>query len=599
MTTNLPTPKPAAQVPAPPDPAPDMAGVERNFADGQTVFVEGQLSDFAYRIVSGRVELTKASADGVLRLATLGVGELFGEMGLLDGSVRSATARAAGPVVLRALDREQLFALIQSRPDSALALARTVAQRLRQANNLIAAPELAAPRPARPSLLIRLFRPRQLMLSRVRIEFQPDAIEIEERPMPWAARAILYDILGPVVTGCLWASLASIDRLVLATGKLVTTASKIVIQPRETAIIRAIKVQVGQVVQRGDVLVSLDPTFANADERSVRAQMVGSAAAIKRLEAELADTRPKRFSDNDAENANQTEVFRRWLSERDTMLRSFDEQIKELQSRQVSLGADTANVKAQLEIGLRLERLRQKLLDDGNGSLVNLLDAQREVASAKRELGRLANEATETVQKIATVRGRREADLSESLSRAAQALETARKEFSQIAELLKKQERISDLIEMRSPAKAMVIDLGTRSIGSVIREGEAVATLVELDVPIEVDITIEPRDISHLRVGDLARIKLDAFPYQKYGTLDGKIKSINGDVVEEEFEGRRAKVYKARVEITYNNLRDVPKDMALIPGMSATCEIKVGTRRLITYFLYPIIRTLDSGLREP
>jgi HlyD family secretion protein len=198
-----------------------------------------------------------------------------------------------------------------------------------------------------------------------------------------------------------------------------------------------------------------------------------------------------------------------------------------------------------------------------------------------------------------TVKAKRAASLEEIAAKAAEALQSARREHARAAEQIKKQERLTTLVELRSPQPAMVLDLGMRSVGSVVKEGEQMVTLLPRDAPLEIDATVEPRDIGSIRVGDAVRIKLEAFPYQKYGTLDGLIQAINGDVTEHEDGGRRASAYKVRIVMTRNNLRGLPADVALLPGMTCSCEIKVGTRRLITYFLYPIFRTLDAALREP
>ena len=582
-------------------------GTELVFSDGQRIFAEGQLSDFAYQVVSGEVELTKSSPEVPLRLAVLGAGELFGEMGLLDGTVRSATATAKGPTVLQALDKDQLLSLIQKQPDFALTLFKTISKRLRHTTALISAP--ASIRPRRDpwyflSYLRSLIRPRELDLDHVRIEFQPDAIEIEERPIPWGAKAILYTILALILCGVLWASVAKLDRIVIAVGKIVTTDSKIVLQPMGTATVRAINVHAGQVVEKGDVLISLDSTFAIADERSVRAQMRSADAEIRRLEAELAlssgDTRlPGPFSDDLAEQASQLEIFERFKVARETTINASEAEIRELEAHAASLSKDRVNVAAQLAVGQRLEGVRNEVYKQGNGTLINVLDAQRQVATDKREMDRLANEIGETAGRIKTIKAKREAALGEMNAKAAQELQAARREYTKDFEQIKKQERLSDLIDMRAPAKAMVLELGARSVGSVVKEGEPMITLVALDVPVVIEAMVDPKDISHLRVGDEARIKLEAFPYQKYGTLDGTIQAINGDVLEHEEGGRKMSVYKARIAITKNNLRDIPGDFSLLPGMVASCEIKVGTRRLISFFLYPIIRTLDVGLREP
>jgi HlyD family secretion protein len=450
-----------------------------------------------------------------------------------------------------------------------------------------------------PFRSVRRFWRRKSALQPLRLEFQADALEIEESPMPWVARGILYAIVLLVVTTIVWMSLVSVDRIVVAKGTLVTTAAKIIVQPLETSIIHSIHVRVGQIVEKGDVLVSLDPTFASADENSARSQFVNSSAEVRRIEAELADAPPQRFSDDPIEQANQAAIFERRHHERETMLRSFDEEIKELEAKDGSLRADKIGVANEQIIAQKLESMRQKLYDEGNGSLVNLLEAQHQVAANTRETDRLSHEIVENAQKIATLRAKRDANLSSALAKADQELEAARKDLAKASQQIKKQERISTLIALRAPAKAMVLSLGSGSVGSVIREGEPIVTLVPLDVPLQIDADADPRDISQLRGGDMVRIKVDALPYQKYGTLDGTITAINGDVVDEDVEGHKVKVYKARVEITRNGLREVPPDFSLIPGMSTLCEIKVGKRRLITYFIYPIIRTLDSALREP
>jgi HlyD family secretion protein len=436
-------------------------------------------------------------------------------------------------------------------------------------------------------------------LGALRLEFQPDALQIEESPLPWAARGTLYAIVLFVVAGVAWMSFATVDRIVIAKGTMATTASQIVVQPLETSVIRAIHVRAGQIVDKDDVLVSLDPTFATADENSARSQFISGSAEVKRIGAELANGPLQRFSDDPMEQANQASIFERRRKERETMLKSYDEEIKELETKDVSLRSEKAGIADEQIIARKLESMRQKLYDEGNGSLVNLLEAQHQVVANTREADRISHELMENAQKISTLKAKREASLSASLAKAEEELEAARKDLAKVSQQVKKQERISTLVQLRAPAKAMVLRLGSGSIGSVIREGEPIVTLVPLDVPLQIDADVDTRDISQLRGGDTVRIKVDALPYQKYGTLDGTISAINGDVVEEEMDGHKVKVYKARVDITRNGLRQVPSDFSLIPGMSTICEIKVGKRRLITYFIYPIVRTLDSALREP
>jgi hemolysin D len=585
----------------------DIPVDHQSFSAGQLIFREGQPSTFAFLIVSGSVVVTKGSPKGKMRLATLGAGEMFGEMGILDGSVRSATATAGEDTVLRAFDKPRLLALLAQQPETAIDLIKAAARRLRHTNSLIIAPETALMQPKRAGLgprLRRFFVPDPLDLDLVRIEFQPDAIEIEERPLPFGAKAILHTVVALVICSTIWASIAKMDLIVVANGRISTTDAKIVVQPMTTAAIRSIGVHQGQIVDKGQVLVSLDATFAAADEHSVHSQTVSSAAEIARLDAELAlpssdtGTAPK-FSDEPDEQLAQAELFRRHAEARRSMVLASDTEIRELDHRMTSLRSDRSRAGEQMATAEKMEAIRRELHSHGTGSLISLLESQRQLATDKREMERITNEIGETAKKIDTIRAKLAAGLGETAAKTAQDLQAARRDYTKASEQSKKQQRLSDLIDLRSPAKAMVLEMGERSVGSVVKEGEQLVVLVPLNGPLEIDASVDPKDISHLRAGDTARVKLDAFPYQKYGTLDGTVQSVNGDVTERDEAGRKVKVYRVKVAITKNNLHDVPADAALLPGMAANCEIKVGNRRLITYFLYPIIRTLDSALREP
>ena len=229
----------------------------------------------------------------------------------------------------------------------------------------------------------------------------------------------------------------------------------------------------------------------------------------------------------------------------------------------------------------------------------SLLEARRQVATDLREDDRIANELIETQKKTDSAKAELLTKLEEMNAKAWEQLQVARREYDKATAQLKKQERMTALTEMRAPTHAMVVDVMDGAAGAVVKGGEQLMTLVPLDVPLEVEALLETKDVSYVRHGDFARIKLEAFPYQKHGTLEGVVTAISGDVVVQEQENRRIHAYKIKVAIGKSDLRQVPKDMALMPGMTASAEIKVGSRKLITFFLYPIMRTFDSGLRDP
>ena len=123
--------------------------------------------------------------------------------------------------------------------------------------------------------------------ARIGLEFQPDAVELEQRRPPRFAHATLYALLAFVVIGLLWASFSKMDMIVVAQGRLVTTAPTFVVQSLETAVVRSIDVRVGQFVKKGDTVATLDPTFAVADAAQTHQRIASLDTEIRRLESEM------------------------------------------------------------------------------------------------------------------------------------------------------------------------------------------------------------------------------------------------------------------------------------------------------------------------
>jgi hemolysin D len=123
--------------------------------------------------------------------------------------------------------------------------------------------------------------------ARLSNEFQPDAVELEQRPPPRIAHATLYALLAFIATGLVWASFSKVDMIVVAQGRLVSTAQTFVIQSLETAVVRSIDVRVGQTVKKGETVATLDPTFAVADAAQTKQRIASLDAEIRRLVAEM------------------------------------------------------------------------------------------------------------------------------------------------------------------------------------------------------------------------------------------------------------------------------------------------------------------------
>ncbi|MBI3445461.1 MAG: HlyD family type I secretion periplasmic adaptor subunit [Magnetospirillum sp.] len=554
-----------------------------SYEDGAVIFRQGEAAGPAWVVQSGTVRLIK---DG-LQLADLGQGATLGG----TGHSWTFTVLAHGHVVLAHRDggAEPVDAEFEPAPPD-----------LPSAKGGALVPVEVPPEPLwrRLPAILRSALPSE---ADAFLEFQPDMVEIEQRPAPKAAQWTLLAVVAMIVFAVTWASLAEIDRIVTAEGRLVTTSAKVVVQPLETGMIRSIRVRVGQTVAKGEVLATLDATFAEADTAASRAQLKSLDAQVKRLEAELAGARPDRYSDDAKEDSQQKDIRARRDAERKAALASYDSEIAESSAAIATLKREVADAEHTARIAREVEQMRLTLVQRDAGSRLQVLEAEARRTAAERDVNHLSNQSREIGQKLATVREKRGSYESEFNSKTAQELQTTRRERDKVAEDLKKQERRSSLVQMTSPEDAVVLEIAPRAAGSMASATEPLITLVPRDAPLEAELDVKPQDVAMLRPGDFTRLKLESLPYQQHGTLAGRLDIIGGDTIKVDKGGMTGpqQMYRARIAITDQTLRKIPADFHLIPGMTVSGEIKIGSRRVISYFIYPIFRALDESFREP
>ncbi len=457
-------------------------------------------------------------------------------------------------------------------------------------------PVVTAPKPApAPKVVAPSTQP-------VVVEFQSDALEIEQRRPPVLARLTLYGVALAIGCGIYWASVSNIDEIVVAPGKLITTQPMLVVQPLEVSVVRSIAVKPGDVVRKGQLLASLDPTFTAADTDQLEASVTAFNAQIARIEAEL-DGKPYVAGPG----ASQAEVIQArlaaqraaWYAAR---LRDFDAQIAHAQAT-LSAAANEANVLSERLLGLQeMSDMQSALLKTGTGSRLTFLQASDLSFDTKLALARSEGVRAETLEQLAQTRAERQNFIEEYRRQALESLVELKDKLTSASEELKKANLRRSMSILVAPADAAVLEVAERSIGSVVQPAEPLVTLVPLGVPLEAEVSVAGSDIGHLATHDPARIKFDAFPFQKHGTMEGTVTSISQDAfAPQSAAGAAVKpaYYRVRLSLGDITLRDLPEGFTMLPGMTIAAEINAGERSVISYFLYPLIRGLDEGMREP
>jgi HlyD family secretion protein len=412
-------------------------------------------------------------------------------------------------------------------------------------------------------------------------------------------RVTLYAVLALILAAVVWASLSQIDKLVVGRGRLVTPLPNLVVSSLEPGILRAIEVRIGQVVRQGEVLAHLDPTFTGADVGQLRSRSQTLALEIQRLESELAGADVAAAIGAAPQQQLQVELLAERRAAYAARLRQFDETIRGLQA---SLETNTRDQQAQARRVKSLEDLEamHKALETKQmGSKANLLGVETQRLEVERDYTVAVNRRQEIERQIAATEAERDTFAKSWRQAAMEKLSTAMQSREEVNEQLAKAERRSELGTLSAPADAIVLEIGKKSVGSVVQGAETLFVLVPLDAPLEAEVEVSPSDVGEIRVGDTARIKIDAYPFQKHGVIEGRVRNVSADTFSRPTPvGGPVYYYLVRLDLTDTGLQNLPVPPRLLPGMTLGGEIRTGRRTVISYFLYPLIRTLDESLRE-
>jgi HlyD family type I secretion membrane fusion protein len=433
--------------------------------------------------------------------------------------------------------------------------------------------------------------------------FESETQAVIVKTAPYSDHAILHGISALVVIALILMSVLKLDRVVTASGRVLPTAGSFYVQPLDRAIIREILVHTGDVVRKGEVLATLDPTFSSADAVTLEQKHASDAALVDRLEAEQAGVayRPK---SNDPQQMLQLSDWRQRQSNYTQSLADFDAKIASTTSVLAKSEDDVRDYSQHLAVASDLESRMLKLEASGYGAAVRTLSARDTRIDATRTLEEAKDAETQSRHDLAALKAERAVYVATWHDALATALVAARNDLNQSTQDLVKAERVRDLTQLTAPADAVVLQIAPASAGSVIDPNTSTSqplfTLVPLAGRLEAEVRIPSRDIGFVKLGDRVRVKLDAYRFLQHGTVDGVVKTLSEGTFIVDDNGQPTDPYfKARVSFTRVRLHNVPSDFRLIPGMTLTGDILVGHRTILSYIVEGALRTGHEAMREP
>ena len=425
-------------------------------------------------------------------------------------------------------------------------------------------------------------------------EFQPLLVEIEDRPLNPVGRSILWIIFGVIFFGIMWLSFATIDIVVSARGKVVPTGEIKVLQPIETGVISKILVKEGEHVEKDQVLMQIDPSVTQTSLASKDKDLVVHTLECERLSALVENRKPKwnQYEHMDAALLNEQKDL--YLHQRDSLNSSKSQYAMKKSQAEAQYSSAKSDVQ-RLEGIFQKEQAHLKRMEKVLDIIArnDYEELQKNTHNVHEQLNMAHHKERESKQHLKEVEHEAKVYVEQTISTWFNQLLDKQKELRALESEINAIAFQNRQQQIKAPLSGYIGKLMVNTEGGVVTPAEKLISLVPDDAPLIIKATVLNQDRGFITKEMSAAIKIDTFTFQKYGLIEGVVDSIGNDAIEDEKQGL---IYEIKVIPTTTSLMIDGKEKRLEPGMNVTTEIKVGKRKIIEFFIYPIIQYMDEGL---
>ncbi len=451
-------------------------------------------------------------------------------------------------------------------------------------------------------------------------EFLPAALEVIETPASPTLRLTALAICALFAAAVAWASLAHIDMVAVAEGKVVPLGQVKVVQPLETAMIRAIHVEEGDRVSAGQLLVDLDPTEARADLDALLYNRTQAALDVEMTRVLLVRDAEEPFRAPEGADPVLAEQSRsQALREIEKHLAATAGYEADIAQKQAALQVNEAQIeRARLTIPLLAEKheTAKGLYEKRYGARPPVLDSQQQLVEKNAELKAAEHAVHQIEAEIRSLRAKideaRAAFIADATDRRTKALQR----LAQLNQDITKARQKESYRRLVAPVDGSVQGLKIHTPGAVVTTADTLMTIVPDGAGIEVDAQVQNKDIGFVQEGQDVEVKLDAFPFTRYGLVKGKVRKLGRDAATSLAAATPAAMagaasgsgvaggapaelaYPAKVSLLQDWIAVDGRREPVRAGMRVSAEIKTGERRVIEYLLSPVAQAVKEAGRE-
>lgn len=445
-------------------------------------------------------------------------------------------------------------------------------------------------------------------------DFSPGILGVQERPPSPLPRMVLRGVLLLLLVMLIWAIFGRLDVVSVAEGKLVPVSYIKIVQPSEAGIVRDIAIKEGQAVTKDQVLIRMDANLSEADSKALQSSLQHRSLELRRIEAELANQPLKRKPHDDSELFNR--IYASYQSNR----RAYEDDIA---AEKASLQKAYSDLSATQEIQHKLEQTLPsyqaqeaayaKLVKNGFAGKLMGQEKQRDRIEAEQDLRAQEFNAKSLQASIAQSQKR----LNQIQSTYRQKLETERvatyAEYLRLEQEWAKQSHKNSLLELKAPQAGIVKDLATHTPGTVVSPGTVLMTLVPNNEALQAEVWLKNEDAGFVRQNQQVKVKLSAYPFQKYGMVDGTVLQVSADATDKSASNNNQSstdnaqnssgaitqlAYRTIIQLNKQSLEIEQDKLHLAPGMQVVAEIKLADQTVMEYLLSPIRKAFHEAGRE-